>query len=820
MASEVAPSSNAAPSSGNSWKKNEAIESIGNELDGEGDSSTDVAPMNMGSRQDASEFSFTQHTDKEATTKPEDKLGSKSRNMEEPNGKNKTFPESAVSSADAGSSSTDTQDGISSRRQALHISIEETSHTEPPGGDNDRASRIRDLISHRSILLERVRTCKDSAEIRLRDLSSRSQGKRLSDEEEIAAFRTMTKEASLSVKRNRGEGEGNGEKRTSFSLRRGSSVGKRMNAALSSLVPSSNLSSAAISDGQASQSVLNNTNSQSLVAQSKNQTAAAAASMQQKAASLPIAPGTSALIPTSSVTTGLSQSQLLPGHSKLKKASSQYDVPRGRPTSSKVPKVATSAPSGVASSIPLPTSLPRPDLGTYPSQARGPSRGLPSSRLGAQPTKVKFPEAISLRRKREQIQSKLCALLERQEQTRVDRVVASNLSSGIKTTTSPQTRIHGTEEASKGKTTIAASTAPVSSEAVALSKQVDTKKLVRAEAGMEIHPTLALPQRRRTHWDAVLLEMSWLATDFTEERKWKMSTARAIASEISSSKRVFGRMASSAKVTKSTLDPKGASGGTNNMGDVSSYTVEKEQLLRISGNLSEKQDGVSTSKLSSGSKAANGRAACGYVIPHIDDRKESENRGRMMSSMISELNVAIRSGALAEVTNKYHEEALANYYTTRKRILAQGGPFTTGPTACDGSGEDLASAERDQQKVRITDDHQDDNFQDSTIESITEAIDRLHRIVNTRHKVSAKEYSNALRSSQKINLSASQRDSLEFVEKLWSAKPSCGAAILGAPISGKTFVTATILWKQRGKGPQILICPPRSVVSTIFYTMV
>ena len=34
------------------------------------------------------------------------------------------------------------------------------------------------------------------------------------------------------------------------------------------------------------------------------------------------------------------------------------------------------------------------------------------------------------------------------------------------------------------------------------------------------------PDRNKTHWDFVLGEMEWLATDFKEERKWKMTNAK------------------------------------------------------------------------------------------------------------------------------------------------------------------------------------------------------------------------------------------------------------------------------------------------------
>jgi E1A-binding protein p400 len=42
-------------------------------------------------------------------------------------------------------------------------------------------------------------------------------------------------------------------------------------------------------------------------------------------------------------------------------------------------------------------------------------------------------------------------------------------------------------------------------------------------------PKLAEPQRHKTHWDFLLEEMQWLATDFANERKWKKAAARKCA---------------------------------------------------------------------------------------------------------------------------------------------------------------------------------------------------------------------------------------------------------------------------------------------------
>ena len=41
-------------------------------------------------------------------------------------------------------------------------------------------------------------------------------------------------------------------------------------------------------------------------------------------------------------------------------------------------------------------------------------------------------------------------------------------------------------------------------------------------------PKVMEPVRRKTHWDYLLEEMQWLATDFTNERRWKKGAARKV----------------------------------------------------------------------------------------------------------------------------------------------------------------------------------------------------------------------------------------------------------------------------------------------------
>ena len=42
-------------------------------------------------------------------------------------------------------------------------------------------------------------------------------------------------------------------------------------------------------------------------------------------------------------------------------------------------------------------------------------------------------------------------------------------------------------------------------------------------------PKVQEPPRNKTHWDYLLEEAQWLATDFVQERRWKKAAARKVS---------------------------------------------------------------------------------------------------------------------------------------------------------------------------------------------------------------------------------------------------------------------------------------------------
>ena len=44
-------------------------------------------------------------------------------------------------------------------------------------------------------------------------------------------------------------------------------------------------------------------------------------------------------------------------------------------------------------------------------------------------------------------------------------------------------------------------------------------------------PRVQEPPRQKAHWDYLLEEMTWLAADFVQERKWKKAAARKVSKQ-------------------------------------------------------------------------------------------------------------------------------------------------------------------------------------------------------------------------------------------------------------------------------------------------
>jgi hypothetical protein len=398
-------------------------------------------------------------------------------------------------------------------------------------------------------------------------------------------------------------------------------------------------------------------------------------------------------------------------------------------------------------------------------------------------SKVHFPEAILLREKRDQIQLKLRNLMERQQHSNDPSIMT--MSGGA---------MKSDDEAHARRALTTAGGV--------ISKPL-MKKKINFITELEIPSPAQLPQRRKTHWDTLLQEMSWLASDFMEERKWKLATARLISSKIPAQGVSSDRRKRSAEVI--------------------SHDASRElhtDNIALSANSLENPNGSRETKHSN-KKDTRRR----YTPPAIEDVNIAKSNSQILSCMISELDVAIKQGGSFEVSDKYHQAALKQFVSTRSDILEKLTTTTTTKYLATQNHPNDELSPIKQNKVDTTStanavdmidvDNNKDNSRskDSNFDSINDYIDNIHNVCKSRYKSSTRESTTKSLKSGNIKLTPKQKEMIDFVDKVWSGKPCTSAMILGPTISGKTFATATIIWKQRTKGPQLLICPSRSMVS-------
>jgi hypothetical protein len=689
--------------------------------------------------------------------------------------------------ADPGSG---TSQNENSSTQPASVDIEPSSTTGVEGSEedeatkfagNDRASRIRALLSHRRTLLLRMKLCRSNAQHRLRnELSdntknigkldetskpSRNKEEKLlerapiiseTDDEEIAAFREMTRIATAEAKKNRAGPDGMSEKRTSLSLRRGSSVGKRMNAALSSLAPGSSAHETGDTLSEHGEHAAAGTE------QSKSKPAALPQAMGippntqfdaiapprgplALAAAVSIAP--TVVRPIKSAATAPLQRQALVGGPVKIEPGQKIRAPNN--------KSVKNAPNAVARM----SSTARADAATTPLHLGALASILPQNRL-AQP-KANFPEAVALREQRNKVRSKLSALLEMQKQSvsMSDEKISSVDSAA-------------TEGSRKSKSRPTA-----------------------------LHPEVGanLPRRRKTHWDHVLQEMAWMATDFIEERKWKLSAARTLGSTMLAP----GFVPISRKLVKVARDKKSSGLIANN------ETARKLKTLENS---------------SSFVKPSAGRIVCQdirqFVTPSLEDSKTARRVAFAISGMIQEIGTAsLEAGALCQSDHE-HVAALYRYRNLRDNLLKDNPAFTKFSNSGDDKKLVATDDEGDEKEIAAIafDNGEETQPKAASVEKplaeITTIIERCVRKASEIRNVSVSPGREGKGPDCLFALSSVQNEAFEFMKNSWDSEECMGTILSGSAASGKTLLACTLIWNQRSLGPQMVVCPPASVVSS------
>lgn len=534
-----------------------------------------------------------------------------------------------------------------------------------------RQQRIESILSHRKLLLERLRQSSQAARTQLASvLKSDPASASQSDDQEISGFAEICRQATSLARKQSASGNDSGEKRTSVSLRKGSSVGKRMNAALSSLSSSA---------GQLGQE-----DSQSVTQH--------AASQRQ---------GTVAATP----------------------ANTERGSAQGRASQQKRPQSRT-APLAPPNLLDSPSITARQNL--------------------APVQKVICPEAIELRTRRNEIRSKLLHLAKMRKSAQMAQTQRMSIQ--------------------------------------------HLPPLSREERKAAFHgpaPPFRQPDRRKTHWDTLLQEMKWMATDFREERKWKRSAGRILGHSLTvRDKAMIVKKTETAEPPSETKGTKERSQGTGSNGDTGHPTEQEVENASLSSD-----------------KGPNGRYT---EILSEDDYRSARNASRILSSMIQELSVAsVRNTPEAFTTG------LEKHKATRKRIEAKEKEEDDSNQSlddADGTKEDDGGSNDPAENF----DGPEESTPAPTFTEISEFIEathgRLKDLPEYKHKTA-----NVKIKGHDMELTVLQAKVTSDIEGRLSEQ--CGAVLKGSLATGKTMTVCTMLWKKRQAGPQLVVCSPERVVS-------
>ena len=295
----------------------------------------------------------------------------------------------------------------------------------------------------------------------------------------------------------------------------------------------------------------------------------------------------------------------------------------------------------------------------------------------------------------------------------------------------------------------------------------------------KIQPNVTrLPPHRKTHWDYLLDEMRWLASDFMEERKWKISLASTLSNIITSNK---NSIVEKFHDCKESISHAGSSCEQPTPSDIAHV---KQIASAISFKVLEHWENM-----------VDGGAA-------VDEGYGTYERIKLIKSCESNKTEKEDSD---QVSDEYKDTSSSQSFD-ESQLIKRG--------ICLMENDDKFEI----MNARIT-------------EISKHAIEAKMRC----EQMSADEIetTKTALSGCGLHLSNSQLRAVQYVENVWnmplpgslrksidgeawkSTHYGCGAILNGGLGSGKTIVTGAILWKFRSEGPQLVICPHSSLVSKL-----
>ena len=312
--------------------------------------------------------------------------------------------------------------------------------------------------------------------------------------------------------------------------------------------------------------------------------------------------------------------------------------------------------------------------------------------------------------------------------------------------------------------------------------------------------------RRKTHWDYVLEEMKWTATDFESERRWKGAVGRTLgASVLAFHASNGGGKGSPLKSAKSAGSAANGPGGST-----------KKKKRKIEG--------------SEDDPATVAEAEEEDLEPTVEDL----DRARIISKGLSVLiaghwelaageSASSASGSGRDVASSDGTK-LAGLSDDTANVSVIHRRYTDVVKGVPGMGNSKAA-----KRIRAptSDDKEEgdrsssNNPSHETVTARLEAAIKRANLVGTQPSKKKRPVESA---DCTVDLQPSQVDAIHFVEAVWEVgsdddAPTLGVALSGKVASGKTVAMAAAIWRHGDEGPQILFCHAARLVRIlpVFY---
>ena len=658
------------------------------------------------------------------------------------------------------------------------IEIEQATTTTEPKRSRIRKDDIVSLLQHRKMLLQRIRQCRKVTEQRLSTAAVKS----IDEEKETVIFTDTMKQAlSLARKQARLEQQRDGINNkttgsnsninnsagnitaTTVSLRRGNSVGKRMNAAISTLTGTSTSNSNQQQQQHVSSgvvplklaSLMTATNDSmnplsegvSVTGEMSGPTLPSTKTNQNKNLSSTAVGGTVQSLKSANKRSDSSMSRTIPKKSQNSKGNADNHSAHNQQQQRQ--RINVTSDGGILNNH-------RPYTSTNSMTG-----------IHHRPSRVVCPETMALRNRRDDVRNMLSLLLKSRLHPKFYK--AASLSERRNSLVS-----HVSSSSLSPRSTV------ITSNPIAASLHRTSRHGGSDKSNQKLSSTSAVPiwespgdpptcpPRRKTHWDTVLEEMRWMATDFIEEQKWKYATSRVLSVQVSTF----------------------VSSSTKKCPPKNSHAT---QLVADSSEITRTSDVQNVDK---------------HCMNNIQKDSRATGTSLLSAAAFSNFQPITRDDILSV-------RKIAKHISDVVTDMGQLNKMLSGPSIAIAPTVDTSC-----QSNTITDEYGTtepslDFLKEKAdfIQRVSTHVDRISKSTTEQLSITHEENKSTEDKSNAniIQPSVEQIRTINMIEDRWQ-RSGIGSVLHGPRASGKTIVACCLLHRNRSKGPQLLVCSSASLV--------